>query len=139
MPALTTQTIVIPTNGIRLHAETAGPQDAPLLILLHGFPEYWAGWKNQIGPLAAAGLRVVAPDQRGYNLSDKPRGVAAYNLDVIARDVLGMIDHFGREKVYLAGHDWGAAVTWHVAMQTPQRVSRIAILNAPHPAAMARA
>ena len=134
-----TQTLLVPTNGIRLHVEAAGPQDGPLVLLLHGFPEYWAGFANQIGPLAGAGFRVVAPDQRGYNLSDKPRGAAAYRINQLAADVTGLIDTFGREKAILVGHDWGAAVAWHVAIHAPQRVERLAILNVPHPAAMTRA
>ncbi len=139
MNSLVTHTLSIPTNGIHLHAEAVGPEDGPLVLLLHGFPESWYGWKDQIDPLSEAGFRVVALDQRGYNLSDKPRGASAYRLDELARDVTGVIDYFGREKAVLIGHDWGAAVAWHVAIHTPERVERLAILNVPHPAAMARA
>ncbi len=135
---MVTQTLYIRTNGIRLHVQAAGPEDGPLVLLLHGFPEYWAGFASQIEPLAEAGFRVIAPDQRGYNLSDKPRGVAAYRISELARDITGLIEAFGREKAFLAGHDWGAAVAWHVATHDPQRVERLAILNVPHPAAMAR-
>jgi pimeloyl-ACP methyl ester carboxylesterase len=134
-----THTLFISTNGIRLHAEASGPEDGPLVLLLHGFPEFWYGWKNQIGPLSKAGFFVVALDQRGYNLSDKPRGIGAYRLEELARDVTGVIDYFGREKAVLVGHDWGAAVAWHVAIQNPERVEKLAILNVPHPAVMARA
>lgn len=139
MRHLLTETLSIPTNGIRLHAEAAGPRDGRLVILLHGFPEYWGGWINQIGPLSQAGLRVLAPDQRGYNLSDKPKAVADYAIDLLAKDVLGIIDHFGREKTCLVGHDWGAAVAWYVASHYPQRVEKLAILNVPHTAAINRA
>ncbi|KAA3645027.1 MAG: alpha/beta hydrolase [Chloroflexi bacterium] len=129
---------MIPTNGIRLHTALAGPEDGQIAILLHGFPEFWYGWRRQIPALATAGLRVVAPDQRGYNLSDKPKAVQAYNLDQLADDVLGLIEHFGRDKVYLAGHDWGAAVAWWVALKYPERIQKLAILNVPHPAVMRR-
>src|SRR5689334_12999135 len=100
----------INTNGIRLHVVQAGPTDGPLVILLHGFPEFWVGWSKQIPALAQAGYRVWAPDQRGYNLSDKPKGLDAYTLDQLAADVIGLIDASGRDKVFLVGHDWGAAV-----------------------------
>jgi pimeloyl-ACP methyl ester carboxylesterase len=103
---------------------------------LHGFPEFWYGWRRQIQPLADAGLRVWAPDQRGYNLSDKPRGTAAYRFDELANDVLGLIDAAGVDKCYLAGHDWGAAVAWWVALRYPDRLHKLAILNVPHPAVM---
>jgi pimeloyl-ACP methyl ester carboxylesterase len=122
-----------PTNGITLHAVTAGPEDGPLVLLLHGFPEFWYGWRRQIPALAAAGFRVLAPDQRGYNLSDKPRDLAAYRLDELAADVLGLIDDAGRDRAYVVGHDWGAMVAWWLALVAPQRVARLAILNVPHP------
>jgi pimeloyl-ACP methyl ester carboxylesterase len=124
----------IPTNGIQLHVAEAGPADGPLVILLHGFPEFWYGWRNQIAPLAARGFHVVAPDQRGYNLSDKPAGIANYDLDLLAADVIGLADHFGRQTFALVGHDWGSAVGWWTAGLYPGRVERLAILNAPHPA-----
>ncbi len=107
LPELTHATIR--TNGINLHVVQAGPQDGPLVILLHGFPEFWYGWKHQIGALSAAGFRVWVPDQRGYNLSDKPTGVAAYGLDPLAQDVVGLIDAAGVEKAHaVIGHDWPA-------------------------------
>src|SRR5258706_15539138 len=88
----------IKTNGITLHVAEAGPKDGPLLILLHGFPEFWYGWQNQIDFLVNAGYHVIAPDQRGYNLSDKPRGISAYNLDQPAADLIGLTDALGSEK-----------------------------------------
>ena len=124
----------VATNGIHLHIAEAGSPDAPLVLLLHGFPEFWYSWRNQILPLAERGFHVVAPDLRGYNLSDKPEGVASYDLDQLAADVAGLADHFGRETCAVAGHDWGAAVAWWLASSQPQRVERLAILNAPHPA-----
>ena len=124
----------ISTNGIQLHVMQAGPQDGPLVILLHGFPEFWFGWRHQIQPLAEAGYRVWVPDQRGYNLSDKPKGVAAYHIDTLANDILGLIEAAGEEKATIIGHDWGAAVAWHLATFYPDRVEKLGILNVPHPA-----
>ena len=122
--------------GLRVHAAVAGPPDGPLVILLHGFPEFWYSWRHQIGPLAGAGFRVVVPDQRGYNLTDKTR---PFDLATLAEDVLALTRACGRESFLLAGHDWGAAVAWVVAARHPDRVERLAILNVPHPAVMARA
>jgi epoxide hydrolase 4 len=126
------------TNGIRLHTVLAGPEDGPLVVLLHGFPELWYGWRHQIDPLAAAGFRVAVPDQRGYNLSDKPQGVRAYNLDTLALDVLGLLDALGRERACIGGHDWGGAVAWWLGMKHGQRIERLALLNIPHPRVMER-
>ncbi|HSF83295.1 MAG TPA: alpha/beta hydrolase [Anaerolineales bacterium] len=126
----------IETNGVRLHVMQAGPEGGPLVILLHGFPEYWRGWSKQIEPLASAGFRLMIPDQRGYNLSEKPRGVKAYDIDILAQDVLGLIEASGRERALLIGHDWGAAVAWHVAAHYPERLEKLVILNVPHPAVM---
>lgn len=122
------------TNGITLHAAEAGPEDGPLVILLHGFPEFWYCWNRQIGPLADAGFHVVAPDMRGYNLSDKPQGIASYDLDELAKDVVGLADTLGREKFFLVGHDWGAIVGWWTAQHFPDRVARFVSLSAGHPA-----
>jgi pimeloyl-ACP methyl ester carboxylesterase len=130
--------IFLPTNGIRLHVVQGGSRYGPLVILLHGFPEFWYGWRQQIQPLADAGLRVWLPDQRGYNLSDKPHGLAAYRLDELAKDVLGLIDAAGVDQCFLAGHDWGGAVAWWVALRYPDRLRKLAILNMPHPAVMMR-
>lgn len=126
----------IETNGIRLNVVQAGPKDGPLLILLHGFPEFSYGWRKQIPFLASAGYRVWAPDQRGYNISDKPEGIAAYTLDKLAADVVGLIDASGEEKAYLVGHDWGAAVAWWVAAVYPERLAKLVILNVPHGSVM---
>jgi epoxide hydrolase 4 len=126
----------IESNGIHLHVVTAGDSLGKAVVLLHGFPEFWYGWRHQIPALVAAGYRVIVPDQRGYNLSDKPKGVHAYHTEILAQDVIGLLDHFGIEKVNLAGHDWGAAVAWGVAISFPERVDRLAILNVPHPAVM---
>src|SRR5260370_28793238 len=114
----------------------AGPKGGPVGVLLHGFPEFWYGWRRQIEPLAAAGFRVLAADQRGYNLSSKPSGVAAYALTELVSDVIAIADQLGREKVFLAGHDWGAAVAWSTALLHPLRIAKLAILNVPHPSVM---
>ncbi len=129
---------MVNTNGIHLHVVTAGPANGPLVILLHGFPEFWYGWRYQIDALAAAGYRVLAPDQRGYNLSDKPKSLGAYRLDELAKDIVGLIDGEGREKACIVGHDWGGAVAWWLGLKHPQRVARLAALNAPHPFVMRR-
>lgn len=121
------------TNGVTLHVVIAGPESGEPVILLHGFPEFWGGWRHQIDFLAQNGFRVIVPDQRGYNLSEKPRGVANYDIDLLAADIIGLIDYFGYEKVYLAGHDWGAAVAWWMAAHSPERLNKLAILNVPYP------
>jgi pimeloyl-ACP methyl ester carboxylesterase len=119
-------------NGVRLHYVEAGT--GPLVILLHGFPEFWYGWRFQIGALAAAGFRVVAPDMRGYNLSEKPPGVLAYHIRHLVGDVAGLLRIFGGEEGgYLAGHDWGGIVAWHTAQRYPELVQKLIIMNAPHP------
>ena len=126
----------IETNGIRLHVVTAGDPQGPPVVLLHGFPEFWYGWRHQIDPLAAAGFYVIVPDQRGYNLSDKPSERESYDLSLLVGDVLGLMDHYGLQQVNLIGHDWGAAVAWQTAIEQPERVERLGILNVPHPAVM---
>lgn len=125
-------------TGIRLHLVEAGPTDGPLTVLLHGFPESSYAWRHQVGPLAAAGLRVVAPDQRGYARSDKPRGIGAYRLDRLAGDVAALVAALGAERARVVGHDWGGAVAWYLAATRPELVERLAILNVPHPAVMRR-
>ncbi|HEX5726755.1 MAG TPA: alpha/beta hydrolase [Longimicrobiaceae bacterium] len=123
-------------NGVRLHWVEQGT--GPLVLLLHGFPEFWYGWRHQIPALAAAGFRVAAPDLRGYNLSDKPRGLAAYGVEPLVADAAGLIRHLGAERACVAGHDWGGVVAWWLAMLHPELVERLVIANAPHPRALAR-
>ncbi|MBU9714925.1 alpha/beta fold hydrolase [Evansella tamaricis] len=124
----------IRTNGIKLHTIIAGPKEGPLIILLHGFPEFWYGWKNQIGVLAKSGYRVVVPDQRGYHLSDKPRGLNQYTLNVLRDDIIGLIEFFRKKRAVIIGHDWGALVAWHIAATRPDFVEMIIPINVPHPA-----
>ncbi|OGK85667.1 MAG: hypothetical protein A2050_02440 [Candidatus Rokubacteria bacterium GWA2_73_35] len=125
------------TNGVRLHAVVAG--QGPLVVLLHGFPEFWYSWRHQIPALAAAGFRVVAPDLRGYNDSDKPPGVPAYRMTELVEDVAGLVRALGAGPAAIVGHDWGGAVAYAMAMLRPELVARLAVLNCPHPAAFARA
>ena len=128
----------IPVNGLELYTVLAGPTDGPLVVLLHGFPEHWYTWRHQIAALAQAGYRVVAPDQRGYNLSDKPEGVHHYRIEALSADVVELIRSCGREKAIVVGHDWGGVVAWHLAMCHPDMVEKLIIMNAPHPAAYLR-
>ena len=118
-------------NGVRLHYVEYG--SGPLVVLLHGFPEFWYAWRHQIPALAAAGYRVIALDQRGYNLSDKPKGVGHYRLEALLGDVLGIIRHAGEQRAVVAGHDWGGAIAWNFAMRHPEAVEKLIVLNAPHP------
>jgi len=130
------ETILFQNGIIRLQAAAAGPKDGPVVVLLHGFPEFWYGWRRQIDPLAAAGFRVIVPDQRGYNLSSKPAGVASYALTELVSDVIAIADQLGQEKIFLGGHDWGAAVAWSTALLHPQRIAKLVVLNVPHPSVM---
>jgi epoxide hydrolase 4 len=110
----------------------------PLVILLHGFPEFWYSWRNQIPALASAGYRAVAPDMRGYNLSDKPKGVRPYQLQHLTGDVAALIHHLGEERAIIGGHDWGGAVAWSFAAAYPALLDRLLIFNVPHPERMKR-
>ena len=130
------QSQFVKTNSINLHVMTDGPENGTPVILLHGFPEFSYGWRKQVPALVEAGYRVIVPDQRGYNLSDKPRKVSAYDVDILAKDVIGLFDHFGIDKAYLVGHDWGAVVAWTVALNHPERLKKLVILNVPHPDVM---
>lgn len=120
-------------RGVRLHYVEAG--SGPLVLLLHGFPEFWYSWRHQIPALAAAGFHVIAPDLRGYNLSDKPPGISAYRIDLLLGDVLGLITAADAERATIVGHDWGGVLAWQLAMRHPQVVEKLIILNSPHPAA----
>jgi len=129
---------MIATNGIVLHVAQAGPPDGPLLLLLHGFPSFWYDWRYQIPALVAAGYRVWAPDQRGYNVSTKPGPICAYNLNTLTDDIAGLIDAAGVERAVVVGHDWGAAVAWWMAQRHPNRLERVVIVNVPHPSLLLR-
>lgn len=120
-------------NGVDLHTVEAGEPDAPLVLLLHGFPDFWWGWRGQIAPLAEAGYHVVAPDMRGYNSSDAPQQVAAYRLDVLAEDVIALADAYDADRFDLVGHDWGAIVSWWLAAHHADRVRHLVVMDGPHP------
>jgi pimeloyl-ACP methyl ester carboxylesterase len=120
-------------NGVRLHVAEAGA--GPPVVLLHGFPEFWYSWRHQLPALAAAGRHALAPDQRGYNLSDQPPGRHAYRIDNLAADVAGLIRQTGHPRAAVVGHDWGGAVAWQLALRHPELVERLAVLNCPHPGA----
>lgn len=117
-------------NGVRLHCAIAG--SGPLLLLLHGFPEFWYSWRHQI-PVLAEHFTVVAPDLRGYNDSDKPPRINDYSVPVLVEDVVQLIQAFGQERALLAGHDWGGAVAWATALARPDVVEKLITLNIPHP------
>ncbi|MBV9231650.1 MAG: alpha/beta hydrolase [Chloroflexi bacterium] len=117
------------TNGIRMHYVTQG--EGPLVVLLHGFPEFWYSWRYQVPFLAEQGYTVVAPDLRGYNDTDKPR--TGYQISNLLRDIVGLIHGLGQEKAVIVGHDWGGALAWQFAMRYPQRTERLIGLNAPPP------
>jgi len=120
-------------NGVRLHVVQDGPENGRLVLLLHGFPEFWYGWRHQISAVADQRFRVWAPDQRGYNLSEKPSGLRAYTREQLAADAVGLIAASGREQAVVIGHDWGAAVAWQLAGTHPELVERLVIINVPHP------
>ena len=120
-------------NGIALHVVLAGPASGKPLVFLHGFPEFWFAWRLQIDHFVSSGYRVIIPDQRGYNLSDKPAGIASYSIDLLAKDVVGVLDTVTDSKAFVVGHDWGAGVTWYLAARYSERVSRTAMLSVPHP------
>lgn len=124
----------ITTNGIRMHYVTQG--EGPLLVLLHGFPEFWYSWRHQIPVLAAQGYRVVAPDLRGYNETEKPK--SGYDIPTLLRDIAGLITALDEEQAIIVGHDWGGVLAWQFAIDYPQMTTRLIVLNAPHPAAMLR-
>ena len=125
------------STGVTLHYVSQG--SGPLVVLLHGFPEHWYGWRHQIPALVKAGFRVVAPDMRGYDLSDKPPNVEDYRLEILGDDVAGLIDALGESGAIVVGHDWGGVAAWMFAMRHPNKLRRLVVLNMPHPAVFAKA
>ncbi|WP_205499962.1 alpha/beta fold hydrolase [Rufibacter psychrotolerans] len=121
------------TNGIHLYTVEAGPAEGPTILFLHGFPEFWYGWKHQLAFFAAQGWHAVAPDQRGYHLSSRPHGVDAYTIDQLTQDIAGLIPQISQGQVVLVGHDWGGAVAWNLALHQPALLRQLVILNMPHP------
>lgn len=128
----------IEANCQTFHVAMAGPDDGPLIMLLHGFPECWYAWRHQVDALVEAGWCVAMPDQRGYGTSSKPPSIADYQIDILARDVVALANTLGRRKFCLVGHDWGGIVAWQVAATFPEHVERLAILNAPRLGAFGR-
>ncbi len=122
-------------NGVRLHYVTAGK--GPLIIFLHGFPEFWYEWKDQL-PEFAKDHRAVAPDMRGYNLSEKPAGVDHYQMKDLVEDVRALAEHLGYKKFVLVAHDWGGGAAWSFAIAHPEYLEKLIIINCPHPAILAR-
>jgi len=120
-------------NGVRFHVAEQG--EGPLVVLLHGFPECWYSWRHQLPALADAGFRAVAPDLRGYNLTDKPR--RGYDIATLVDDVVALVRALGDDRAHVVGHDWGGIVAWQTAWRRPDAVRSLAVLNAPHPSAFA--
>ena len=116
-------------NGVKIHYATMGK--GPLIVMIHGFPDYWYTWRHQMTALATD-YQVVAIDQRGYNLSDKPKGVDNYSMSLLVSDVVAVIKHLGKEKAIIVGHDWGGAVAWGFALRLPEMTDKLIILNLPH-------
>ena len=129
---------MIDVGGLRLNVQQAGPEEGPLLIMLHGCPESSRAWRKLMRPLGERGFHVVAPDMPGYGESDIAEGIEAYSLDRLVTDVIGLADAFGAATFALVGHDWGGIVAWAVAARHPERVRRLVILNAPHADTMNR-
>jgi pimeloyl-ACP methyl ester carboxylesterase len=130
---------MVQANGLRFRAMVDGPPDGEMFILLHGFPEGAESWSQQLDALAKAGFLAVAPDLRGYGLSDAPEGVESYTIDHIAEDVRFIITAFGRPGAHVAGHDWGGMVAWFFAGRYPEMTKTLTVLSVPHPAALAAA
>jgi len=123
------------SNGVKIHYASLGA--GPLVIMIHGFPDFWYSWRRQMEGLADR-FQVVAIDQRGYNLSDRPAGVDNYDMRLLVGDVIAVIKHLGQQKAVVVGHDWGGMVAWQLAMNVPEAVDRLIILNLPHPRGLAR-
>ncbi|HEY9433878.1 MAG TPA: alpha/beta hydrolase [Blastocatellia bacterium] len=119
------------SGGVKIHYAALGDKKNPLVVMIHGFPDFWYSWRDQMAALSSD-YYVVAIDQRGYNLSDKPKGVENYDMRLLVGDVIAVIKHLGREKAIIVGHDWGGAVSWTLATYQPQFVEKLIILNLPH-------
>ena len=126
------------SGGVKIHYAALGPKTGPLVVMVHGFPDFWFTWRAQMDALAAQGYRAVALDLRGFNLSDKPKGVENYDMRLLVGDVGAVIRAQGREKAIVVAHDWGGAIAWQVAFHTPQVVEKLIIVNLPHPKGLSR-
>jgi pimeloyl-ACP methyl ester carboxylesterase len=127
----------VDSGGVKIHYVSLGKTENPLIVMIHGFPDFWYSWRAQM-PALAAKYRVVAIDQRGYNLSGKPEGVESYKTEKLVGDLLAVVDHFTRGKAIIVGHDWGGLVAWTFAMAHPDRIDRLIVLNLPHPRGLFR-
>jgi pimeloyl-ACP methyl ester carboxylesterase len=136
---LTVSTHMVRANGLRFRTLVDGPPAADLFILFHGFPEGAESWSRQLPVLAAAGFLAVAPDLRGYGLTDAPEGVESYAIDHLVEDVRSLVEAFGRSEAHVAGHDWGAIVAWYFAGTHPQMTKTLTVLSVAHPRALAAA
>lgn len=123
-------------SDITLNIVTAGHPSGPPLLFLHGFPEFWYGWRRQIEYFSRQGFRVIVPDQRGYNSSEKPRSAKHYRLDLLAADMVHLLNALELEKTCVVGHDWGGAVAWWLGLNHADRLEKLVVLNCPHPAIM---
>lgn len=128
------------SSGVKIHYAVLGKEadKGRLVVMIHGFPDFWYTWRHQMRALAAQGYRVVAMDQRGYNLSDKPAGVESYKMAALVGDIAAVIKAEGQASAVVVGHDWGGSVAWNVAMRRPELVKLLVICNLPHPAGLAR-
>lgn len=124
------------SGDVRIHYATVG--EGPLVVMIHGFPDFWYSWRHQMEGLKDD-FQVVAIDQRGYNRSGQPAGVEAYDMSLLVADVAAVVEHLGSEKATIVGHDWGGVVAWNVAFTRPEIVERLVILDLPHPTGMGRA
>ncbi len=123
------------SNGVKIHYASIGK--GPLIVMIHGFPDYWYTWRHQMEALADS-YQCVAIDQRGYNLSDKPKGVENYDIRLLVGDVAAVLKSLGKDKAIIVGHDWGGLVAWQVALNLPQMTDKLIILNLPHPRGLSR-
>jgi len=126
----------VDNNGVKIHYAVAG--EGPLVVMIHGFPDFWYTWRHQMAGLSDD-YRVVAIDQRGYNLSDQPEGVENYDMRLLVSDVAAIVRHLGEEEAVIVGHDWGGMVAWNVAFYVPEIVDKLIVLNLPHPNGVAKA
>ena len=122
-------------NGVHIHYTSIG--EGPLIVMIHGFPDFWYTWRNQLVALAPL-FQVVALDLRGYNLGDKPLGGEHYLMHHLVEDVRAVIRHLRRDKAIIIGHDWGGAISWMFAINLPALTDRLIILNCPHPTGITR-
>lgn len=125
----------VQSGDVKIHYVTAG--EGPLVVLIHGFPDFWYSWREQM-PELAEHFQVVAIDQRGFNKSDQPEGVENYTIDKLVEDIVAVVAHFDRDKAIIVGHDWGGMVAWSFAMQHPELMDKLVILNLPHPRGLSR-